>query len=393
MKMFPTAKNTYTCLLLEILFIWLLILLIHASVIGKPLIQKSDAFNVYCINRYRSAESLKSLEYPVWDSHRYGGVPWSAGLGVISLWTLPYFFFSIDPAGTIVNYLQIFFLMWGFCRLLRGSGISVIVSCVFSALFVCTGPIIFFYGYSPVMNGFITFIWSLVALHGYDRKKNPKYLFAFFVLTTMHFLDMSYHHSVAFCAYVFFDRLVYGRHSQGVKDGVVLPFLVFFLGFMTAALNWIPLLKLIIDTKRTDVHYNDTFLFGPLQFLTGTLWGWAKGNLKYDPLYLYLNGILILMFVPNIFRKYRHSRDLRFYGLVSAVVLLHLTPGYFLGFLFPFLTIYDPFRFNLLLSIILSVNAAKLTHRIISEPEDTRRLSAAMMACIIALTAMNKYFN
>jgi hypothetical protein len=383
MKSPPSEKNSIS---LEILFILLLVLLIHSSVIGKPLIQKSDAYNVYCIVRHQNAESLKSLTYPIWDSHRYGGVPWSAGIGVISVWNVPYLFFPIDAASTIENYLQIFFLMWGFCRFLRGFQINIPVSCIFSAMFVCTGPVMFFYGYSPIMNGYVTFVWSLVALRSYDKTGRSKYLFAFFVLTALHFLDMSYHHSVAFCVYVFFDRLVYGRHNQGVKNGIVVPFLVFLLGLTVGAVNWVPLLKSFLTTMRGDVKYNETCLFTGGQFLTATLWGWAKGRLMYEPVYLYLNSVLILMFIPNVFRKYRNNMNIIFYGLVTGVVLVHLTPGYLLGFIFPSLTAYDPFRLNILLSLVLSINAAKLTQRMISKPEDTRILCAAMIASIVAVT-------
>jgi hypothetical protein len=56
----------------------------------------------------------------------------------------------------------------------------------------------------------------------------------------------------------------------------------------------------------------------------------------------------------------------------------------------PSLTGYDPFRLNVLLSIVLSVNAAKLTQRMISEPEKFRGLSIAMMGCIVALTVLGK---
>jgi hypothetical protein len=248
----------------------------------------------------------------------------------------------------------------------------------------------FFYGYSPVMNGFITFIWSVVALHTYDRREDQKYLFAFFALTALHFLDMSYHHSVAFSVYIFFDRLVYGRHSRGFKQGVLLPYLAGLLGFAAASVNWIPQVRALLLTVRIGLKYNDTFLFAPLQFLTGTLWGWAKGTAPYPPLYLYLNCILIILFVPNVLRKYRNGRDLTFYGLVTGVVLLHLLPGYPLGFMFPSLTGYDPFRLNVLLSIVLSVNAAKLTQKMLSEPESSRVLCIVMMGCIVVATVLGK---
>jgi hypothetical protein len=170
----------------------------------------------------------------------------------------------------------------------------------------------------------------------------------------------------------------------------MLPYVAGFLGFAAASINWMPQVRALLLTVRIGLKYNDTFLFTPLQFLTGTLWGWAKGTLQYPPLYLYLNCILIIMFIPNVLGKYRNGRDLRFYGLLTGAVLLHLSPGYLLGSMFPSLTGYDPFRLNVLLSIILSVNAAKLTQRMISEPEKFRNLSIAMMCSIVAITVLGK---
>ncbi|MEW5692094.1 MAG: YfhO family protein [Candidatus Hydrogenedentota bacterium] len=351
----------------EVIILIIITIIFHINVLFKPLIQPSDAYNVYAIFRHQTAELLKRFQYPVWDPYHYGGVPWPAGIGVISLWNIPYFFLPISKAETSVNYIQFFLLLFGMCRFLRILGRSFIASILFAVLFMCTGPVIFFYGYSPVMNGFITFIWILCVLHLYDKKKESKYLFFYLLLVALHFLDMSYHHSLAFVIYIFFDRLFWGRYASGVKNGFLNPVSILVLGFMVASVNWMPLLESILATARLGVKYNETFLFSFNQLILSLFWGPALvGEVPYPPLYLYFNHIIIIFFILSFLKKFRNETDSIFYIVICLIVLLHIIPGYLLSFISYKFSGYDPFRLNLLLSIIFTLSGSDLLDKLLS---------------------------
>jgi hypothetical protein len=329
-------------------FLAAIVLLFHCALLGKPIVQVTDGFNLYEIDRNQMAGFLKKMVYPVWDSYRYGGIPWQAGLGALSPLNVLHMFLPIGVAATVSYYLQFFLLLAGIFYLLKNSGRSFLACGLFSAFFMGTGQIIFYGGYSPATNTYIALVWSILFLHLFDGTRRKIYLVLFYLVVTFHFLDFSYHHSFFFMAYLVIDRVFLGRKQLGWQKGVFIPFVIFSLAFLTAMPNIASLVQLIFFSGRVGAQYARTFLVPVKTLLTSAVWVEEKGISTY----LYFGPVLLAFFLLGLKKDYREKGTSALHIATALLVLAHIIPGYVLSRFFPQLSVYDPFRFNFLLGLI-----------------------------------------
>lgn len=356
------------------------LVLFHWHQLGAPLVQSSDAISTYIGYRMYAVADLLQGKLPVWAPLLAGGLPAPAGIGAFSLWNIPYLFFSYIWAETWVNILQFLSLFLAMAFYLRNAGSDFFHSVLFALALTISGPVLYFYGYSPVYNGFITAVVALLFLDLWDKKGKPLYLALFTAASALHFLDMSYGHSLAFLTLIGCDRLFAGWRREEWKSSFWAPLLLFCCAFLLACWNWLPLFESILVSGRTHYSYFETFRLPAISLLGSVLWGPAFTGKLMPGLYIFFGMPLLFLGIRFLARRDLSALERWQVLLPLLVVLGFLAPVFLFG------AGYDPFRINFLAALLLCKVAAQEHERLLRRAEGNR-LRSLYFAALLFVSA------